>query len=77
MRILVAAIVLGMAYIDGGYLIKERKTREVLAYGGILILALGIMIIELSYFRSFVIIKVITTLFRPIGEPLIMFLRQY
>lgn len=77
MKVLAVVAVLGIAFIDGRQVLKGRKMQEILAYGFIVTLAFALVLMEIFYYQPVVLSKVITIVFRPITEPLLLFLRQY
>ena len=77
MKILAVIAVLGLAFIDGRYMLKGHNRKEVLAYGFVVTLALALVLAEIFYYQPVVLSKVINIVFRPISEPILTFLRQY
>lgn len=77
MKVLVVVAVLGIAFIDGRQVLKGRKMKEVLGYAIIVTLALALVLAEIFYYQPVVLSKVLNIVFRPISEPILMFLRQY
>lgn len=77
MKALAVIAVLGLAFLEGRYTLKGRKTKEILAYGAIVALALALILIEVLYYQPVRLTRVIDILFQPISKPVLMFLRQH
>lgn len=77
MGLLAVVAVLGLVFIDGRNVLKARKTKEIMGYGFIVALTLALVLMEIFYYQPVVISKVINLVFRPIADPILMFLRQH
>jgi len=76
-RALYVLVILVLAFIDGRYMLKGRKTSEIFTYWGIIALTLFLTIMHLVYFQPFIIADVITMIIGPIMKPLLTFLLKH
>ncbi len=76
MKVLAVLAIISLAVIDGRNVLKGRNKQEVFAYVAIVALVLAIVVVHILYNQPFILTKLITITFRPITEPLILFLHS-
>ncbi len=76
MKVLAVLAIISLAYLDGRNVLKGRNKKEVFVYIAIIGLTLAMVGMYIFYYKPFVLTELVMIVFRPITEPLILFLRS-
>ena len=76
MKLLAVLGIISLAYLDGRNVLKGRNKKEVFTYIAIIVLTLAMVGMHILYYQPLVLTKLVIIVFRPITEPLILFLRS-
>lgn len=63
--VLVAIVILGLACVDGWYLWRDKKWKELLAYSVLLLAGMVIIIMDMVSYGPFRFTTIIDNIFRP------------
>jgi len=75
-KLLAVLGIISLAYLDGRNVLKGRSKQEVFVYIAIIGLTLAMVGMHILYYKPLVLTKLIVIVFRPISEPLILFLHS-